>query len=151
MSEAKPPNGPNKAVIKFASKLNVFVYRLTGGRVMGKMKGAPICLVTMTGRKSGRKITFPLMYNPDGGNVILVASLGGAPKNPVWYYNLMANPKVIIQLGAKKQEMLATQASPEQKAALWPSIVANYPDFEVYQKKTERDIPVIICSPVVLR
>jgi deazaflavin-dependent oxidoreductase (nitroreductase family) len=148
MSEAKPPNPPSKTVVKFFSKLNVLLYRLTGGRVMGKLKGAPICLVTMTGRKSGRKITFPLMYNPDGDNVILIASFGGGPKNPVWYYNLMANPNVVIELGAKKQEMRATQASPEQKAALWPSIVANYPDFAVYQQKTSRDIPVIICSPV---
>jgi deazaflavin-dependent oxidoreductase (nitroreductase family) len=148
MSEAKPPNPPGKTAVKFFSRLNVLLYRLTGGRVMGKLKGAPICLVTMTGRKSGRKITFPLMYNPDGDNVILIASFGGGPKNPVWYYNLMANPNVVIELGAKKQEMRATQATPEQKAALWPSIVANYPDFEVYQQKTSRDIPVIICSPV---
>jgi deazaflavin-dependent oxidoreductase (nitroreductase family) len=148
MSEAKPPNPPNKAIVKFLSNLNVALYRLSGGRIMGKLKGAPICLVTMTGRKSGRKITFPLMYNPDGDNVILIASFGGGPKNPVWYYNLMADPNVVIQLGAKKQAMRATQATPEQKAALWPSIVANYPDFEVYQKRTSRDIPVIICSPV---
>ena len=148
MPDAKTPGGPPKMLIKFLSKLNVVVYRMSGGRLMGKMQGAPICLVTMTGRKSGRPITVPLMYNVDGENVIPVASLGGAPKHPVWYYNLIANPDVEIELGAVNRKMLVTQATAEQKAALWPVVVANYPDYEVYQKRTERDIPVLICSPV---
>jgi deazaflavin-dependent oxidoreductase (nitroreductase family) len=101
----------------------------------------------MTGRKSGRTLTLPLMYNPDGANVILVASLGGSPRHPTWYHNLMADPLVTIQLGATRRKMHATQATPEQKAALWPAIVANFPNYEIYQNRTSRDIPVIICTP----
>jgi deazaflavin-dependent oxidoreductase (nitroreductase family) len=138
---------PGKSLIKFFSKLNVVLYRLSGGRIMGKMSGAPICLVTMTGRKSGRKITLPLMCNPNGDDVVLVASLGGAPKNPVWYYNLLADPNVVIELGPKRREMAARQASAAEKAALWPAVVANYPGYAAYQSKTARDIPLIICSP----
>lgn len=140
-------SGPPKALLKFISWLNVSVYRLSGGRVMGKMNGTPICLVTMTGRRTRRKITLPLMYNPDGENVILVASLGGAPKNPAWYYNLLADPNIEIELGARKRKMHVTQATREQKAALWPRVVANFPNYAVYQEKTDRDIPVLICAP----
>jgi deazaflavin-dependent oxidoreductase (nitroreductase family) len=146
MSESSRP--PPKLLIKLSSKVNVFLYRLSGGRITGKLFGTPICLVTMTGRKSGRDITIPLMYNPDGENVILVASLGGAPKNPLWYYNLIAHPRVTIQMGSTRREMLAEQATPEQKAALWPVIVANFPNYELYQQRTQRDIPLMICSPI---
>jgi F420H(2)-dependent quinone reductase len=145
MPETK--SSPPKTLIKLISKLNVLLYRLSGGKIMGKMSGTPICLVTMTGRKSGRKITLPLMYNPNGDTVILVASLGGAPKSPVWYHNLVANPLVEIQIGSKRRKMSVKQASPEEKKALWPAIVANFPNYELYQERTERDIPVMICSP----
>jgi deazaflavin-dependent oxidoreductase (nitroreductase family) len=141
------PNLPSKRVIRLLSKLNVLVYRLSGGRLMNKMQGTPICLVTMTGRKSGKSITIPLMYNPDGATVILVASLGGAPQNPVWYYNLMAHPAVTIQVGTERRRMLARQADSAEKARLWPAIVANFPSYETYQRYTERDIPVIVCAP----
>jgi deazaflavin-dependent oxidoreductase (nitroreductase family) len=114
---------------------------------MNEMRGTPICLVTMTGHKSGKKHTIPLMYNPNGEDVILVASLGGAPKNPLWYYNVKAQPNVEIQVGRRKRAMCARQALPNEKAALWPSIVANFPSYGAYQQQTARDIPVMICSP----
>ncbi|MEY2926682.1 MAG: hypothetical protein RL367_1159 [Pseudomonadota bacterium] len=138
---------PPKWILKTMSRTNVFFYRLTGGRFMKSMQGSPICLVTMTGRKSGRSITMPLMYTPHGRDVLIVASLGGAPKHPVWYHNLVANPGVTIQVGATKQVMRARQASAAEKLALWPALVASYPPFEDYQKRTDRDIPVMICSP----
>jgi deazaflavin-dependent oxidoreductase (nitroreductase family) len=139
---------PPKAILKLISKLNVLVYRLSGGRVMGKLKGSPICLVTMTGRKSGRRITMPLMYTPHQDRVLIVASLGGAPQHPVWYHNIMANPDVVIQDGSRIRKMHARQASAAEKAELWPLCVASYPDFAAYQARTERDIPLMICEPV---
>lgn len=139
---------PPKAILKLISKLNVLVYRLSGGRVMGKLKGSPICLVTMTGRKSGRRITMPLMYTPHQDRVLIVASLGGAPQHPVWYHNIMANPDVVIQDGSRIRTMRARQASAAEKAELWPLCVASYPDFAAYQARTDRDIPLVICQPV---
>ena len=145
---SKPEKLPPKAILKLISKLNVVFYRLSGGQVMGKLKGSPICLVTMTGRKSGRKITMPLMYTPHGESVLIVASQGGAPQHPVWYHNLIADPHVTVQDGRRVRSMLVRQATPQEKAELWPICVASYPEFADYQAKTERDIPVMICEPL---
>ena len=103
----------NKSLLKFLTWLNVVLYRLSGGRLLNKMEGCPVCLVTMTGHKSGKKKTIALMYTADKDNVLLVASLGGAPKNPVWYYNLKAQPEIEIQLGKVKRRMLAHEAGSE--------------------------------------
>jgi deazaflavin-dependent oxidoreductase (nitroreductase family) len=148
MSEATAaPVVRNRTLLKLLSRLNVLVYRLSGGRLMNRMQGTPICLVGMTGARSGRRMTIPLMYNPVGDDVILVASLGGAPNNPAWYYNLLAHPDVEVQVGARRRRMRCRQASAEEKAALWPQVVANFPAYAEYQRRTERDIPVMICSP----
>ncbi|HEY1491683.1 MAG TPA: nitroreductase family deazaflavin-dependent oxidoreductase [Steroidobacteraceae bacterium] len=138
---------PPKGMIRFFTGLNVLVYRLSGGRLMNRLEGAPICLVTMTGRKSGRKKTIALMYTPHGEDVLLVASLGGAPQHPVWYYNLKAHPRIRIQAGRLRRTMLAREATPEEKRTLWPVVVANYRSFEAYQQRTTRAIPLFICSP----
>jgi deazaflavin-dependent oxidoreductase (nitroreductase family) len=134
-------------MIRFFTGLNVLVYRLSGGMLMNRLEGAPICLVTMTGRKSGRKKTIALMYTPHGEDVLLVASLGGAPRHPVWYYNLKAHPQIQIQTGRLRRALLAREATPEEKRTLWPVVVANYHSFEAYQQRTSRDIPLFVCSP----
>ncbi|MGE0669061.1 MAG: nitroreductase family deazaflavin-dependent oxidoreductase [Sphingomonadales bacterium] len=148
MNEPKVAPVMNKGLMRLFTRLNVIVYRLSGGRLMSSMYGTPICLVTMTGAKSGKRRTIPLMYNPHGEDVILVASLGGAPQHPLWYHNLVAHPDVEIQDGARKRRMRCRQASREEKDALWPRIVANFPSYGAYQRRTDRDIPVMICSPV---
>jgi deazaflavin-dependent oxidoreductase (nitroreductase family) len=142
--EAKPPP---KRIIRFFTALNVLIYRLSGGRLMNRLEGAPICLVTMTGRKSGKKKTIALMYTPHGQEVLLVASLGGAPQHPVWYYNLKAQPQIELQAGRVRRKMVAREASPEEKRLLWPVVVANYPSFAAYQQRTTREIPLFVCSP----
>lgn len=131
----------------FLTRINVLGYRLTKGRFMNKVDGTPVCLVTMTGRKSGKKRTIAIMYNPRGEDVILVASLRGAEKHPVWYYNIKANPEVEVQAGSVIRKMRARIASSEEKQELWPMLVRNFRSYADYQEKTERDIPVIICSP----
>ncbi len=138
---------PPKRIIRFFTTLNVLIYRLSGGKLMNRLEGAPICLVTMTGRKSGKQKTIALMYTAHGEDVLLVASLGGAPAHPVWYYNLKAQPQIEIQAGKVRRKMLAREASVEEKRALWPVVVANYRSFEAYQKRTTREIPLFICSP----
>jgi deazaflavin-dependent oxidoreductase (nitroreductase family) len=136
-----------KKLMKIASRMNVWVYRMTNGKVMGSMKGSPICLVTMTGRKSGRTITMPLIYIAHGEDVVLIASQGGAPDHPVWYHNLMANPNIHIQSGSVDRPMRVRQASDEEKTEIWPHAVSVYGDFDDYQAKTDRNIPLLICSP----
>lgn len=139
---------PPKWVLKVMSRINVWGYRLSGGRWMKTLAGSPICLVTMTGRKSGRQITLPLMYVPHGKQVLLGASQGGAPRHPVWYHNLVAHPQITVQTGSLVRRMTVHQASPEEKARLWPVLVASYPPFADYQLRTSRDIPVMVCSPL---
>lgn len=127
--------------------INVWVYRLSGGRVMGRMGAAPILLLTTVGRKSGKKRTVPLLYLEDAGRFAIVASYAGAPRHPAWFRNLEANPQVDLQVRNRKFAATARQASPEEKSQLWPRLVAIYPAYADYQKRTTRDIPVVIVSP----
>lgn len=138
---------PPRWLLKAFTRVNVFVYRASGGKLMNKLGGDPICLVTMTGAKSGRSRTIPLMYVPDGDSFLLVASQGGAPTHPVWYHNLVAHPDVLIEEGGRKLELRARLVDPEEKARLWPVCVSHYRAYEDYQLRTERDIPVFRCEP----
>jgi deazaflavin-dependent oxidoreductase (nitroreductase family) len=133
--------------IKPFSGLNVFVYRLTGGRLMGSFQGRPVCLVAMTGARSGKPRTIPLMYVPYKDGVILVASQGGAPKSPVWYYNLVEHPEVEVQVKGRKMKLRARQVEGEEKAEAWKACVEHYPAYDDYQARTDRSIPVFVCEP----
>lgn len=137
-----------KLLMSFFIALNVWLYRSSGGRVMGKMRGAPILLLTTRGRKSGRSRTVPLLYLKDGETFVIVASFAGAPKDPAWYLNLVAQPKVNLQVGSQRFDAKARRASLEEKGRLWPRLVALYPQYADYQKRTPRDIPVVIVSPL---
>ena len=128
--------------------LNAAVYKMSGGRLMNIGPARkPICLVTMTGRKTGTKREIPLMHVPHGEQKILVASLGGITKNPVWYYNLKATPDITITADGVSRAYRAREVSPEEKATLWPVIVDAYPPYDEYQARTDRDIPVFVCDP----
>lgn len=135
-------------VIKVMSKLNTGAYRLSGGKVGGRFKGgAPVCLFTTTGRRSGEPRTMPLLYLQRGDDVVVVASKGGMSQHPQWYFNLLADPNVTVEIARRKVPMVARVASSEEKAELWPRLVAMYADYEQYQQRTDRDIPVVVCSP----
>lgn len=154
---ARPPGLDSPLVpklIKAMSRVNVWLYRRTGGRIGGTWrigagfrKPVPVCLLTHRGRKSGREHVTPLLYLADGDRVVLVASQGGLPRNPQWYLNLRADPHVVIQTGALVRPMVARTASTEERAALWPRLVDLYADFDSYQSWTKREIPVVICEP----
>ena len=138
-----------RAAAKFFTRVNVGVYKLSKGRLMNKGPGQkPICLVTMTGRKTGKKREIPLMHVAHGDKKVLVASLGGISKNPVWYYNLKANPDVTITAEGTTHDYRAREVGPDEKASLWPVICAAYPPYDEYQARTDRDIPVFVCDPV---
>nr|WP_198653700.1 nitroreductase family deazaflavin-dependent oxidoreductase [Actinocorallia populi] len=159
MTTAKPaPRGIDSPlvpkILRVMSQANVFVYRRTGGRIGGRWRvgsafprGVPVCLVTTRGRKTGRPRTLPLLFLPDGDRVIIVASQGGLPKNPLWYLNIKADPEVLVQVGRVERRMRARTASPEERAELWPRLVAMYADFDSYQARAPREIPVVVCEP----
>lgn len=133
--------------LRVFSSLNEKIYRWTGGRLMGKLAGRDICLITMTGAKSGKTRVVPLMYVPYREGVIIVASQGGAPKNPAWFNNLVVHPDIEVQYKRKKMQLRARRADAEEKQAVWPTCCEYYPDYELYQQRTDRDIPVFICEP----
>ena len=134
--------------------LNLVTYRLSDGRVGGAVPGgAPIGLVTTTGRRSGRRRTVPLLCLPEGdgdscrhGDLVLVASRGGMSTNPAWYGNLCADPRVTVELAGRRREMVARVATAEERDRLWPALTAVYRHFDAYQRRTDRRIPLVILS-----
>ena len=141
---------PPRWVLKLFTKVNVIVYKLTGGRLMNKLSGMPILLVEMKGARSGKKRTIPLMCVPHEAGFLLVASQGGAPKHPVWFYNLITYPDVRITFGGKTSPMHARRVPDHEKAQFWPVCCEYYPPYQDYQARTDRNIPVFLCehSPV---
>src|SRR4051794_2593944 len=113
-----------------------------------EMKGKPIILLTTIGAKTGKIRKTPLMRVEHGGEYAVVASLGGAPKNPVWYYNIKAHPRVELQDGSVAKDYEAREVFGDEKAAWWERAVAAWPDYANYQTKTDRQIPVFVLTPV---
>ena len=127
--------------------VQAFVFRVTGGRLMSTIRGMDICVVKTKGAKSKKIRYIPLMLVPYEEGVILVASMGGAPAHPSWYWNINAHPEVLVYLEGKKLDLVAEQVSDDKKAELWSLICSFYPPYDDYQKKTERNIPVFNCQP----
>jgi deazaflavin-dependent oxidoreductase (nitroreductase family) len=137
-----------KPFIKLMSLANTWVFRATGGRLGAKFPGgAPVGLLTTTGRRSGEPRTTPLIYLADGERIVIVASQGGLPRHPLWYENLVAQPEVRFRTPGGERRYRARTANPAEKAALWPRLVAIYRDYDDYQKRTEREIPVVVLEP----
>ncbi len=143
MAEKLPPRWLLKAI----SKTHVLLNRLTGGRAFNTLGGDEVCFVTMKGAKSGRTITMPLMYVPYHEGVLLVASQGGAPKNPVWYHNLVKHPDIEVRHRTHRMKLRARLAAAGEKPALWPLCDAQYAPFADYRARTSRDIPIFVCEP----
>jgi F420H(2)-dependent quinone reductase len=120
----------------------------SGGTEGTELQGKPVILLTSVGNKSGKLRKTPLMRVEHDGRYAAVASLGGAPKHPVWYHNLVANPRVEVQDGPVKQDMVAREVFGEEKAEWWARAVEAFPNYAEYQAKTERQIPVFVLEPV---
>jgi deazaflavin-dependent oxidoreductase (nitroreductase family) len=139
---------PSNALFKVVNAVHMPLFRLTKGKVAGRGSGMPVLVLTTTGRKSGAKrsnmLTSPLRV---GDSIVLVASRGGDDRNPDWYYNLQADPAVEVELDGATRPMTARIADAAEKAQLWPQIVADHSNYADYQRKTERDIPVIVLDP----
>lgn len=135
-------------VLRWVTRLNVAVFRASNGRLMNKFIGGyPVCVVTTRGAKTGKIRRIALIHLPYGENKLFVASQGGMPKHPVWYYNVKANPEVQIMVDGEEKTYIARQVSDEEKATLWPHLTSLYPDFDQYQARTDRNIPVFMCEP----
>ena len=119
-------------------------YEATDGRKGGDLRGRPVIVLTSVGAKSGKLRKTPLMRVEHDGAYAVVASLGGAPKHPVWYFNLKANPHVELQDGAVKRDYTAREVTGEEKALWWDRAVQTWPDYAKYQRKTDRQIPVFV-------
>jgi deazaflavin-dependent oxidoreductase (nitroreductase family) len=127
---------------------HVAYYRLTGGRFfLGPFGRSQTVLVDHVGRTSGKKRTTPLFYLADGDDLVIVASKGGSHKHPAWWLNLREMDETDIQLGSEHRRVKVRQATPEEKARLWPRVVEIWSDYANYQDRTERDIPLVILSP----
>ncbi len=123
-------------------------FERSGGEEANTLRGMPIVVVTSVGAKSGKLRKTPLMRVEHNGEYAVVASLGGAPKHPVWYYNLKQNPHVELQDGSVKRDYLAREVTGDEKAVWWERAVAAYPDYADYQRKTTREIPVFVLTPM---
>ena len=119
-------------------------YLATGGEEGHDWQGTQTLILTTVGRRSGRPRQHPLIYGRHGDDYLVVASKGGAPQHPAWYLNLEADPDVEIQVRADKLHARAHTATPEEKAELWPIMTKDWPAYDDYQQKTERDIPVVV-------
>lgn len=117
-------------------------FRENGGKVGGAFAGMPVVILNMTGAKSGEPQATPLVYSKDGDDFVLIASMGGAPKNPAWYYNLKAHPRVTLEVGTEKFEAEAIETEGEERERLYAAQAEKMPAFNEYRQKTTRTIPV---------
>jgi deazaflavin-dependent oxidoreductase (nitroreductase family) len=128
-------------------KLNVPVYRLTRGRLMGKISRAPVLLLTTTGRRSGEPRTTPVCYLVDGERHVVIGSNAGNPNAPAWSLNLLANPDAEIDVYGKRQRVTARVTEGDERADLWRRSNEQYTGFDAYEARTARDIKVFVLEP----
>jgi deazaflavin-dependent oxidoreductase (nitroreductase family) len=127
---------------------HVLTYRLTRGRIGGSFRGIPLLLLNHVGRRSGRWRTTPLAYLPDGDDMVLVASKGGSHKHPAWFLNVAAMDETTVEVDGRSVPVSVKVATPAQRRRLWPKVVDLYAGYERYQERTDRQIPLVILSPI---
>lgn len=135
--------------IKWMSRAQTWIFKKTGGRFGDKfLRGAEVGILTTIGRKSGEERDSPLLFLQEGKRIVLVASQGGRATNPMWYLNLVANPRVKFQTKRETLELTAREATDAERDEYWPKLDAMYADFVNYRSYTDRKIPIVICDPV---
>lgn len=133
--------------LRWTGKLNIPLYRLSGGRIGGRIAKAPVLLLTTTGRKSGQLRTAPVVYITDGENLIVIGSNAGHNRTPAWSLNLKANPDAEIEVGRKRRPVRARVAEGEERAELWRKHNDQYSGFDEYEARTDRDIALFVLEP----
>jgi deazaflavin-dependent oxidoreductase (nitroreductase family) len=136
------------ATTRFWTGVHRTIFKASEGRLLGHFFGMPVVMLTTTGRKTGRKRT-TMLTSPyqDGDSVVLVASYGGDDRHPKWFLNLRDNPDVEITMLGRTRPMRARLATPQEKADIWPKVTASYSGYGGYQKRTRREIPLVILEP----
>ena len=133
--------------VKFLSTLHTAAYRATGGLIGRRLVDNDMCLLTTTGRRSGRAHTVPLLYLEDGDRVVVIASYGGRIHHPEWYRNLIAEPQATLQVLREQTQVTARTADADERAEWWPKVVQAYRDYAAYQSRTDREIPIVFLEP----
>jgi deazaflavin-dependent oxidoreductase (nitroreductase family) len=133
-----------RSATRYLGALHRLLYRLSGGRVGGRLWNLPVVLLTTTGRKTGKRRTVPLCSFRDGDDVVVIASYGGLDQPPAWWLNLQANPQAEVQDSGTRRQVIARNAGPEERARLWAEVTARAPGYLEYERRTTREIPVVI-------
>jgi deazaflavin-dependent oxidoreductase (nitroreductase family) len=144
---ARITNSLGATGLRWTGKLNTPLYRLSGGRIGGKVGRAPVLLLTTTGRKSGEPRTAPVVYLADGENVVVINTNAGNAKVPAWSLNLVAKPEAEVELGRERRKVAARIAEGEERAELWRKHNEQYAGFDDYEAKLDREISVIVLEP----
>ncbi len=132
--------------LKTVGAVHRSLYRASGGRITGSIRGVPVLLLTTKGRKTGKQRVTPLLYVRDGERIVVVASNGGSDRHPAWWLNICADPAVEVEIGPTKSAMTARKASPDERARLWPEFTSRYAGYAKYEARTSREIPVVVLS-----
>ena len=146
----RPPRPGSRLwrALDFFSGANVQLYRVSGGRIGGRMGRAPVLLLHHVGRKSGTPRVTPVLFLADDSRLVIVGSKGGAAKHPAWFHNLRANPLTTVEVARRRFQVRAREATEAERAAYWPRMKEIYPSYAVYQQRTERILPVVVLEPV---
>lgn len=133
--------------LRWTGKLNIPLYRVSGGRILGRVNKAPVLLLTTTGRKSGKQRTAPVVYLADGENLVVIGSNAGHGRTPAWSLNLEADPEAEVEVGRERREVRARVAEGEERADLWRRHNEQYSGFDEYEARTDRDIALFVLEP----
>ena len=132
--------------IRLIGRLHAWLWKLTGGKLGNAFGRAPFMMLTTRGRKTGRERTTPVLYFQHGADLIVVASFGGNHIHPAWYLNLEHCPEAEVMINGERRQLLAHRVSPEEKELIWPRLIKMYPNFAIYQQRTQREIPLLRLS-----
>jgi deazaflavin-dependent oxidoreductase (nitroreductase family) len=133
--------------LRAVGKLNVPVYRLSGGRIGGKVGNGPVLLLTTTGRKSGQQRTAPVLYLADGGRFVVINTNAGNEKTPAWSLNLRASPEAEVEIGRRRVPVRARLAEGEERADLWRRHMEQYEGWDFYESQLDREVGVFVLEP----
>jgi F420H(2)-dependent quinone reductase len=133
--------------IRSIGRLHAWLWRLTRGRFVDAVGAAPFLLLTTKGRKTGRLRTTPVLYLEDGSDLVGVASFGGNDMHPAWYLNLKQCPEAEVVIRSERRRVTAREITSEEKKRIWPRLVKSYPQFDIYQQRTSREIPLLRFLP----
>jgi deazaflavin-dependent oxidoreductase (nitroreductase family) len=133
-------------LMKYFARAHIWVYQRTNGRLGAKLLWFPAALITTTGRKTGQQRTTPTLYLRDGDRVVLPASFGGRADHPGWYRNLKADPKVHVQIRDERLDLVARDATEDERKCYWPKLIKIYPPYRGYREAADRVIPLVVCE-----